>query len=78
MIMSDPIRKRLEVGCTVVALICGLYGMFGAFVLLPSRMDAAESTIAKLAERSDRDRELLIRIEERLVKIQEQLARERK
>ena len=78
MIMSDPIRKRLEVGCALLALATGLSGLFGAFVLLPSRMDAAESTIAKLAERSDRDRELLVRIEERLVKIQEQLARERK
>jgi hypothetical protein len=78
MTMSDPIRKRLEVGCAVLALATGLSGLFGAFVLLPSRMETAEKNIAKLAERSDRDRELLVRIEERLVKIQEQLAQQRK
>ena len=78
MTMPDPIRKQIEVGCAFVALAAGLTGLFGAFVLLPSRMEAAERNIAKLAERSDRDRELLVRIEERLVKIQEQLAQQRK
>jgi len=66
--MPDHLRKQLELGGVLIGLVAGLTGLFGAFVLLPSRMDAAEKNLQRLSERSTADRELLVRIEERLIK----------
>ncbi len=53
----------------VIGVAAGLAGMFGAFVLLPSRMEAAERQITRLNERDERNRELLVRLEERQIQV---------
>ena len=71
--MSDRIRKSIEVGAAVLALMTGLGGMFGAFVLLPSRVDAMEKQIGRLNDRDEKHKEMLVRIEERLIQVQAEL-----
>lgn len=71
--MSEPIRKRIEVAAALLGLAGGLAGMFGAFVLLPSRMEAAEKQISRLNERDEKSREVLIRIEERVIHVQSEI-----
>lgn len=71
--MSDRFRKSIEVGAATLGLIAGLTGLFGAFVLLPSRMEAAERQIGRLNERDEKSREMLVRIEERLIQVQSEL-----
>ena len=73
--MSDRLRKSIELSASVVAVATGLAGMFGAFVLLPSRMDAAERQIARLSEREEKQREMLVRIEERLIQVQSEIGK---
>ena len=71
--MPDRTRKFVEVAAATVALLAGLSGMFGAFVLLPSRMEAAEKQIIRLNTNDERSRELLVRIEERLIQVQSEM-----
>jgi hypothetical protein len=68
--MTESTSRYLEAAAASVALVAGLAGMFGAFVLLPSRMEAAERQIARLSANDERNRELLVRIEERLIQVQ--------
>lgn len=63
--MSEAIRKRLETWAVIVAILTGLVGFFGAFVILPYRMEAAEKAITTIQTERDVDRELLVRIDER-------------
>lgn len=71
--MSDRLRKSIEVSASIVAVLTGLVGMFGAFVLLPARMEAAERHIARLSEREEKQREMLVRIEERVIQVQAEI-----
>ncbi len=71
--MSERLRKSIEVGAAALGLIAGIVGLFGAFVLLPSRMEAAEKQIHRLNERDEKNREMLVRIEERLIQVQSEL-----
>lgn len=71
--MPDRTRKAIEVAAAVVGLVAGLAGLFGAFVLLPSRMEAAEKQIIRLNDRDEKAREVLIRIEERLIRVDGQI-----
>ena len=73
--MSDRIRKGFEIGAAVLGLVAGLVGLFGAFVLLPSRMEAAERQIARLNDRDEKSREMLVRIEERLIQVQGEISK---
>jgi hypothetical protein len=68
--MPDRTRKLVEMAAASVALLAGLTGMFGAFVLLPSRMEAAERQIYRLNNNDERNREMLVRIEERIIQLQ--------
>lgn len=59
----------------MLGLVAGLTGLFGAFVLLPSRMEAAERQIARLNDRDEKSREMLVRIEERLIQVQGEISK---
>lgn len=73
--MSERLHGGLRVGAAVLGLVAGLTGLFGAFVLLPSRMEAAERQIARLNDRDEKSREMLVRIEERLIQVQSEISK---
>ena len=73
--MDANLRKQIEISAAALGLVAGLIGLFGAFVLLPSRMEAAERQIARLNDRDEKSREMLVRIEERLIQVQGELKR---
>jgi len=73
--MSDRLHGGLQVSAAVLGLVAGLTGLFGAFVLLPSRMEAAERQIARLNDRDEKSREMLVRIEERLIQVQGEISK---
>ena len=73
--MSDKNIKRIEV-CTAIGGLClALVGMAGAFIILPSRVDAIEEKVHKMEAIQNDNRERLIRIVERLISIQENIKR---
>ena len=73
--MSDRLHGGLQVGAAMLGLVAGVTGLFGAFVLLPSRMEAAERQIARLNDRDEKSREMLVRIEERLIQVQGEISK---
>lgn len=76
--MSDKTKKGLELLAVTLAVLTGMAGMFGAFILLPYRMQAAEYSIKQLMGNRIADKELLTRIEERLISVQKQLEKREK
>lgn len=71
--MSDKGRINLQLFGVIVAAATGITGLFGAFVILPYRVDAVENQARANAEKTAADHELLVRIEERLITVQKQL-----
>lgn len=71
-------KVRLEVFALILAVGSGLTGLFGAFVILPYKVEAIEKKVEVNAKKSDDDHELLVRIEERLITVQKQLERKEK
>lgn len=73
--MSDAVKLNLaKVGVTV-GLLSGLAGLFGAWVVIPYRMDAAEQHIRQLSAEAKGDHEMLTRIDERTARIEKALDR---
>ncbi len=62
-------KRKLE----VAALCVALFGAGSAWTILPFRVSATEEAVAVLRRDSSRDRELLVRIEERLINVQNEL-----
>lgn len=56
-----------------VVSIIALFGFFQAWAILPHRVATTERSISVLQDDSKRDREVLIRIEERLKAFQAEL-----
>lgn len=74
--MTATTKGRIELAGLVVGVvggIGGIAGMIGAFYLLPYRVEAVERRIDTMAIQRDADRELLTRIEERVIAVQETL-----
>lgn len=71
--MSEKAKMNLQVFGVVVAVATGITGLFGAFIILPYRVDAIEVQVRNNAEKVAADHELLVRIEERLITVQKQL-----
>ncbi len=72
--MSERTRRQIELAAVVVALCSGVAGLAGAWVVIPYRVAAleegqrrTESAMAALVAKSAGDRELLVRIEEKLI-----------
>ena len=74
-LMDANLRKQIEISAAALGLVAGLIGLFGAFVLLPSRMESAERQIARLNDRDEKSREMLVRIEERLIQVQGEISK---
>lgn len=63
--MSEELKLNLSRIGLVVGVVSGLSGLLGAFVLLPYRINAAESEIRQMKTEARADHELLVRIDER-------------
>lgn len=78
--MSEKFRKQLETGVAVFALVGGIGGILsvtGSVLVWPYRIQQVEATVAAVKSSSERDHELLTRIDERLENIMKQLRREK-
>lgn len=76
--MTAATKARVEVLGLVVGVlggIGGIAGMIGALWLLPYRVEAVERRIDTIAIQRNADHELLTRIEERLIAVQNELRR---
>jgi hypothetical protein len=80
--MSDRAKKNLETAGWIIAIATGAWGMIGGLVVLPNRMQAMEQRQTNIEQsqseaevRRKADRELLIRIEERIIVLQKQVER---
>lgn len=73
--MSDKAKTNLQMFGLLVAVSTGITGLFGAFVILPYKVEAIEQQVKSNAEKTATDHELLVRIEERLITVQKQIER---
>ncbi len=73
--MSDLTRQSLTRIGLIVGLLSGLAGLFGAFVILPYRMDAAETAIRELHRTQAADHDLIQRTDERTARMEKTLDR---
>lgn len=55
----------------VVGILVGMVGMFGAWFVLPYRVDAAEKKVERLEREQATMREILIRIDENVKVLKE-------
>lgn len=65
----------MELAALFIAVLSGASGLIGAFIVLPQRMDAMEVRVEKISNQRESDRELLLRIEERVIAVQNDLKR---
>lgn len=68
--MSDKASKTVT---WLLGSAVAISTLLGSFVVLPQRMQAAEEQIRLLQAQQRNDRELLTRIEERLIAVQNEL-----
>ncbi|MEW6306062.1 MAG: hypothetical protein AB1705_21505 [Verrucomicrobiota bacterium] len=66
---NETVKLNLSRLVTVVAVLAGFVGLFGAFVILPHRVDAAEKRLESLESRQQSNGEVLSRIDERTQQI---------
>lgn len=71
--MSDRLKSSISVISMVVGITIGIFGFIQAYAVLPYRVDQNEKTIRTLTIESRDNRELLIRIEERVKDLQSKL-----
>ena len=74
--MTQQTKARIEFVGLIIGMLGGLggiAGMIGALYLLPYRVEAVEKRIETISLQRADDRELLTRIEERLIAVQQEL-----
>lgn len=73
--MSDEMKIDLQQIGVAVGILAAISALFGAYVLLPHRMEAAERAIQTLEAESRVNRELLVRIDENVKELKSKHAR---
>lgn len=73
--MSDILKLNLAKTGLLVAILAGLAGLLGAWVVLPYRMSAAEATLSQLSHETRVDHEALTRVDERTARMERVLDR---
>jgi len=73
--MSDHTKVIIARTAAMIGILSGLAGLFGAWVILPYRMDAAEKAIRDVQKQSGSDHDLLQRIDERTARMEKAIDR---
>jgi hypothetical protein len=71
--MSQALKSNLTVVSLIVGICMGVFGFIQAFAVLPYRVEQSEHSIKALQEDAKSSREILIRIEERVKRVQEDI-----
>ena len=71
--MSQSTRSNLLVVVAIITVALSLFSFFQSFAVIPYRVQETEKSIKALQEDTRTAREILIRIEERVKRVQEDL-----
>lgn len=73
--MTTPLNdtRRFFAALAVgVSVIAGIAGLLGAWMVLPTKMELMGNRVSSIENKQDRDHDLLLRIEERLINVQKE------
>lgn len=73
--MSDDTKDTIGRVAQIVGLLAALTAFLGAWFILPYRMTAAESAIREVKSQSERDHDLIQRIDERTARMEKAIDR---
>lgn len=73
--MSEKLKTGVAAGGLFVALVTGISGCYKSWAVLPYRVDQNEREVKAMKEERKVDREILIRIEEQVKAIREEMRR---
>ena len=73
--MSEKLRNWVELLCSIIAVCAGVAGLIGAWVIIPYRVDGIEKRQAALEVSAKSDHDILVRIEERVIRLQIELVK---
>ena len=68
--MSQALKSNLTVVSLIGGIVIGVFGFIQAYAVLPYRVDQTEKSIRALQDEAKINREILIRIEERVKRLQ--------
>lgn len=71
--MSERITKGLTNLSLIVGILIGVFGAIQSYSVLPYRVEQTEMEVRALKEQGKNDREILIRIEEQLKALREEV-----
>ena len=66
----EQIQQPLQKLALVIGVIAGIAGLAGAWLVLPYRVSSLEARVQSIVTANSQDRELLVRIDERLTILQ--------
>lgn len=73
--MSDKIKVGLTNLSLITGITVGVFGALQAYAVLPYRLEQAEREVRALKDERKVDREILIRIEEQVKAMREEMKR---
>lgn len=69
--MSQKLKANLQVISLVLGICIAVFGAVGAWAVIPYRLEQAEAEIRALKDDRATDREILVRIDERVNRLLE-------
>ena len=68
----NDMKKFLLLVSLALGVMTGISGLFGAWFVIPTKMEMTNQRVGAVEQKQDRDHDLLLRIEERLINVQKQ------